>query len=238
MIRPSPLHEGDRTTIDLIYHHPLAHNLAWHDVLTLLGHIGKAEQKHDGKWLFEVNGLQRTFPSPHGEHVEPDDVSKLRAFLSEAGFLTDSRGEPYLGSHDTAPVKMVLIDHRAATVYELRDGACIHVATVQPHDPHHFLHHLTHRDQPHYPGQRGPEDPSFYDSLISALQGAETAVIIGTATGTSAAIEVLGNWLRAEHGRAPARIVEITQTNTSGHTVPELAQLAHQALRERIRSSS
>ena len=238
MIRPSALHERDRTIIDLIYHHPVAHNLAWRDVLMLLGHIGKAEERHDGEWLFEVNGPRRTFSTPHGVHVEPDDVAKLRAFLSEAGFLTDSRGEPYLGGHDTAPVRMVLIDHHAATVYELRDGACIHVATVRPQDAHHFLHHLTHRDPLHDPGQRGLEDPSFYDSLISALQGAETAVIIGTATGTSGAIEVLGNWLRAEHGRAPARIVEITHTNTSGYTVSQLAQLAHQALRERIRSSS
>jgi hypothetical protein len=203
--------------------------------LTLVGHIGKTEKKADGQWVFEVNGLQRRFPTPHGVHVQPDDVAKLRAFLSAAGFVTDSRGEPYLGGHDTAPVKMVLVDPHAATVYDLRDGACIHVATVQPHDPHHFLHHLTHRDQPHSPGQRGPEDPAFYDSLISALQGAETAVIIGTATGTSAAIGALANWLRGEHGRAPARILEITDTNTSDYTVAKLAQLAHQALRERIR---
>jgi hypothetical protein len=83
--RASPLHHRDQVVIDLIYHHPVAQNLPWHDVLTLMGHIGNAAQKHDGKWLFEVNGLERTFPAPHGVHMEPDEVVKLRGFLSEAG---------------------------------------------------------------------------------------------------------------------------------------------------------
>ena len=235
MIHPSPLHHRDQAVIDLIFHHPVAHNLPWDDVLTLLGHIGKAEQKHDGKWLFEVNGLQRTFHTPHGVHVDPAEVMKLRGFLSEAGVLANSRGEPYLGGQEVAAVKMVVVDHHAATVYDLRDGTCIHVATIRPHDPHHYLHHLTHRDQSRYRGQRAPEDASYYDSLIGALQGAEAAVLIGTATGSSAAIEVLGEWLRAERGRAPARIIEITHTNTAAYTVPELAQLAHEALRAQAR---
>ena len=235
MTRASPLHHRDQAVIDLIYHHPVAHNLSWHDVLRLVGHIGKAEQKHDGKWLFQVNGLERTFPTPHGDHTEPDEVVKLRDFLSEAGFLTNSAGEPYLDGEKVAPVKMVVVDHHEATVYDLRDGECVHVATLRPHDPHHFLHHLTHRDQSRYQGQRAPEDPAFYDSLITALQGAGAAVLIGHGTGTSAAIEVLGQWLRAEHGRVPSRIVEITHTDTSAYTVPQLAQLAHEALRERAR---
>jgi hypothetical protein len=231
------LHHRDQAVLDLIYHHPVAHNLLWHDVLRLLGHIGKAEQKHDGKWLFEVSGLQRTFRNPHGDHLDPGEVVQLRDFLSEAGFLANSRGEPLLDGQDVARVKMVLIDHHEASVYDLRDGECIHVATVRPHDPHHFLHHLTHRDQSRQQGQRAPEDPAFYDSLISALQGADAAVLIGTATGASAAIEVLGKWLREERGRVPARIVEVTHANTSAYTVPELAKLAREALRERAPKS-
>jgi hypothetical protein len=82
------LHHRDQAVIDLVLHHPVAHNLAWQEVLRLMGHIGKAVQKHDGKWLFEVNRAERTFPTPHGVHMEPDEVVKLREFLSEAGFLS------------------------------------------------------------------------------------------------------------------------------------------------------
>lgn len=238
MTRTSSLHHRDQSVLDLIYHHPIAHNLLWHDVLRLVGHLGKAEQKHDGKWVFEVNGLQRTFPRPHDDHMEPGEVAKLREFLNEAGFLANARDQPYLDGNRPIPVKMVLVDHHAASVYDLRDGARVLVATLRPNDPHHFLHHLTHRDQSRLHGQRAPEDPAFYESLISALQGAEVAVLIGTATGASAALEVLGKWLRAEHGRAPPRIVEVTHANTSALTVPELAQLAHEALRERLHSES
>jgi predicted alpha/beta hydrolase family esterase len=132
----------------------------------------------------------------------------------------------------------VVIDHHEASVYDLRDGACVLIATLRPHDPHHFLHHLTHRDESRYRGQRAPEDPAFYDSLISALQGSEAAVLIGHATGASAAIDVLAQWLRSERGRAPQRIVEITHTDTSAHTLPELAQLAREALRTRVGESA
>ena len=235
MTRPAPLNHHDQAVVDLIYHHPVAHNLPWRDVLRLMGHVGSTVQKHDGKWLFQANGRERTFHTPHGVHMAPDEVVKLREFLGEAGLLANSRGEPYMGGSDAAPVKMVVIDHHAASVYDLRNGGCVHVADVRPHDPHHFLHHLTHRDDPRYQGQRAPEDPAFYDSLIGALQGADTAVLIGHATGASAAISVLAAWLRAEHGRAPAHVLEITHTNTSAYSVPELAKLAHEALRERAR---
>lgn len=85
--RDSPPHHRDRAVIDLIYHHPVAHNLPWHEVLTLIGHIGKTEQKHDSKWLFEVNGLERSFHTPHGDHMEPSEIVKLREFLREVGFV-------------------------------------------------------------------------------------------------------------------------------------------------------
>lgn len=87
MTGSSPLHHRDQAVIELIYHHPIAHNLPWRDVLTLLGHIGRAGQKHDGKWLFEVKGVERSFRTPHGEHMEPDEVVKLREFLREVGFM-------------------------------------------------------------------------------------------------------------------------------------------------------
>jgi hypothetical protein len=238
MIRPSSLHHRDQAVLDQIHRHPVAHNLLWKDVLRLVGHLGKAEQKHDSKWLFEVEGLQRTFPSPHGDHMEPGEVAKLREFLNEAGCGTKDGDQPQLGANRAIPVKMVLIDHHEASVYDLRDSACTHVATVRPHDPHHFLHHLTHRDQSRSQGQRASEDPAFYDTLISALQGADVAVLIGTATGSSAALEVLGGWLRAEHGRAPPQIIEITHANISAYTVPELAKLAREALRERLRGAN
>jgi hypothetical protein len=237
MVSQSSLHHRDQAVLDQIYRHPVAHNLLWKDVLRLVGHLGKAEQKHDGKWVFEVDGQQRTFLTPHGDHMEAGEVAKLREFLNEAGPLSYARDQPDLGAHRMIPVKMVLIDHHAASVYDLRDGDCTHVATVRPHDPHHFLHHLTHRDESRLQGQWAPEDPGFYDSLISALQGAEVAVLIGTATGSSAALEILGGWLRAEHGRAPPQIIEIAHTNTSAYTLPELAKLAHEVLRERVRAN-
>lgn len=233
MIRPPSLPHRDQAVLDQINRHPVAHNLLWKDVLRFVGHLGKAEQKHDGKWLFEVEGLQRTFPTPHGDHVEAGEVAKLREFLNEAGLVSDAR-DPKLDAQRVTVVKMVVIDHHAASIYDLRDGACTHVATVRPHDPDHFLHHLTHHGQSRLQGQRASEDPGFYESLISALHGAEVAVLIGTASGSSAALDVLSGWLRAEHGRAPRQIIEIPHTNTSAYTLPELAKLAHEALAERL----
>ena len=41
------------------------------------GHIGRAEQKHDGKWLFEVNGVRRTFHTANGVHVDSAGADHL-----------------------------------------------------------------------------------------------------------------------------------------------------------------
>jgi hypothetical protein len=37
VIRPSPLHERDRTVLDLIYHHPVVHDVAWQRCLDARG---------------------------------------------------------------------------------------------------------------------------------------------------------------------------------------------------------
>ena len=85
-VSAAQLHRREWAVIEAVYRHPLNRNLAWQDVLRLIGHLGKAELKHDGKWLFEINGFERTFPTPHGAHMEADEVVKLKEFLNEVGF--------------------------------------------------------------------------------------------------------------------------------------------------------
>lgn len=72
---------------------------------------------------------------------------------------------------------MVVVDHHGAKIYRI--GAASSDASkreVAPYDPHHFLHHLTHKEQSQEQDQRATEDAGFYKRIGDALaDGTSTA---------------------------------------------------------------
>jgi len=40
---------------------------------------------------------------------------------------------------------------------------------VQPYDPYNFHHHLIHRKEAHYRGERVPEEDSFYEEIAKDI---------------------------------------------------------------------
>ncbi len=60
---------------------------------------------------------------------------------------------------------VVAIDHHAAHVYKGFGGSLSDEHKVQPYDPYHFHHHLIHRKEAHYRGERVPEEDSFYEKM-------------------------------------------------------------------------
>jgi hypothetical protein len=57
---------------------------------------------------------------------------------------------------------IVVIDHNAAHIFgELGGSRPQDSAAISAYDSHHFHHHLMHRKEAHYEGQRVPEETSF-----------------------------------------------------------------------------
>jgi hypothetical protein len=176
---------NDRRTLEAIFHHPVPHNLSWMDTLRLLTHLGSADEKADGKYSLMINGRHLIVPKPHAKHLDAREITDLRHYLSSAGISPEN---PY-GTPETADSTSVdiiaLIDHHSAKLYRIHLSSGQRAETIAPYDPHHFLHHLHHREELREQGQRPPEDLTFYDGIAQALRDADRTILLGHGTGLS-----------------------------------------------------
>ena len=129
---------------------------------------------------------------------------------------------------DATPTRMiVVIDHHAARIFhDLGGGRTQHEATVEPYDPHHFHHHLVHRKEAHYKGDRVPEDASFYEEVAKALVPAKEIVLIGSGTGKSSAVAVLQEFLQKHHAGVAERVKATEIVDLSALTDPQIEAIA------------
>jgi hypothetical protein len=217
---------ANRRTLESVFRHPSAHNLEWNDVVALIDKIGDVERKTNNEFEFRVSGEVHFIRKPHKKDIAGPDVIKLRKFLADAGWSASERPIAVTPVEFTAPNLMVVIDHHDAKIYDIASAADIGGETIKPYDPHHFLHHLTHKDQSVARGQRAPEDISFYQAISSALVRANSIIIVGHGKGKSNAANHLSDYLRAHHPEVAQRIKRECVADLSSITEPQLLELA------------
>jgi hypothetical protein len=198
----------------------LPHNLSWSEAVELVAHRGEVQPHGNDDFTFRVGGASVIFKRPNTHDLGVEDVSRLRKFLKEAGPGTDSK-EP------AQPNRMiVVIDHHVAHVYNDFDGARpADGRKVEPYDPFHFHHHLIHRKEAHYPGERVPEEHSFYEEIAKDITPAHEIVLIGHATGKSNAADFLVKYLRAHHPGVAQQVIDIASADLSAVTEPQIETL-------------
>src|SRR5580658_9710537 len=172
----------------------LPHNLSWSEAVELVEHLGEVQAHGDDEFAFRVGSQRIFFKKPHTHDLGVEEVSRLRKFLKEAGPNSHAQ-EP------AQPSRMiVVIDHHAAHVYKDFGGSRpADEYKVQPYDPYHFHHHLIHRKEAHYRGERAPEEDSLYEEIAKDITPATEIVLIGHATGKSKAADFLNEGLKAHH---------------------------------------
>jgi len=74
-------------TLEALFAHPVSHNVEWHDVVSLLEHVGTVEEEHDGRFHVTVGSQSQTFDRPrhHSHSLDEQEVLDLRHMLSAAG---------------------------------------------------------------------------------------------------------------------------------------------------------
>jgi hypothetical protein len=220
----------DRRTLDAIFHHPAPHNLAWMDVLRLLNHLGSADERADGKYSLTINGNHLVLHKPHGKDLDASQVTDLRHYLALSGISPDNPyGTPVPAGPRSVDV-VVLIDHHDAKLYRVHLSSDQQAETVTPYDPHHFLHHLHHRDETSEQGQRPAEDLTFYDKIAEALRDADRVVLLSHGKGSSNASNVLAERLKKQHPSIYAKIVRQAEINTSAMTEADVLAYGRRAL--------
>jgi len=222
------LSTSDRRTLEALQRHPTAHNLAWTDVLALFDRLGSVERKPNAEFVFKLGAERHVMRRPHGKDLTAQEVVDLRKFLSHAELPSEPASEtPTL----TAPTLMVVMDHHGAKLYQV-DATAADAShhTIKPYDPHHFQHHLTHKDQSREEGQRTAEDPGYYEQIAHALAGAGKIVVVGHGHGKSNASEHLVEHLRAHHSEIHRRIASELSADLSSVTTAQLLELARKNL--------
>jgi hypothetical protein len=199
----------------------LPHNLGWSEAVELIKHLGEVEPHGDDEFVFRIGDQRAFFKKPHAHDLGIEEVSRLRKFLKEAG--------PAAHVEESAqPSRMiVVIDHHAAHVY--RDFGGSRPADehkVQPYDPFNFHHHLIHRKEAHYRGERVPEEDSFYEEIAKDLTPTNEIVLIGHATGTSSAADFLKEYLKTHLPEISRRVIATENADLSAVTEPEIEALA------------
>jgi len=122
---------------------------------------------------------------------------------------------------------VVVIDHHAAHVFQDLNGSVPQEkVTVKPYDPHHFHHHLIHKKEAHYQGQRVPEDLGFYKEIAEALVPANEIVLIGHGVGKSSAVDALTQYLKEHRPDIAKRVKSVETADLSALTPPEVERIA------------
>jgi hypothetical protein len=193
------LSKAHQRTYDAIFRHPIAHDLHWRDVRSMLAEFGEVVDQPNGHFKTTYNGETVILHPTNDKLVADVDVlMEIRHFLKRAG----------MEHPDAAPSGLhllVVIDHREARIYKTE----LHGELPQrltPYDPHGFGRAL-HYNQDDANGKRKPELKSFYEAIAKTLQDAEKILIFGTATGASSAMDQLVLDLTHNHHDLAERIV-------------------------------
>jgi hypothetical protein len=204
-----------QTTYKAIFQHPIAHNLQWHDVRSMLDSLAEVTEEHNGNLKFTRHGeVLILHPPKHKDLSDTKEVMQIRHFLERSSVpeLPDPTED---GTH-----LLVVIDHREARIFktELRDSIPV---SITPYDPDGTRRHL-HSVDDEANGQRQPELKSFYEAIAANLKGAEQILIFGSSTGASSAMDYLVDELNQNHPDIAKRIVGAIVVNEQHLTEEQL----------------
>jgi hypothetical protein len=232
--RPSvrtTLHGARLRTLEALFRHPTAHNLEWMDVVALMEKVGTVHRDSNNKFTFTIGAEHYQIHRPHTKDLTSSEVVDLRHFLQRTGCSPERPSEAAVDPSPAAPSLMIVVDHHGAKIYRIdkRSDEDPKVE-IAPYDPHHFLHHLAHKDQSRQEGQRAPEDTEFYKRIGDAVASGGRILVVGHGTGKSNAAQHLTEYLRKHHRETYQRIVREIGADLSAITTPQLRELAEQAL--------
>jgi hypothetical protein len=190
-----------RTTYDAVFQHPIARNLAWRDVVSMLAALeGTAQEQHSGTLKVTRNGQTLVMHQPIRKTItDVREVMNLRRFLEQSE--ANVQPAPAAGNAHL----LVVIDHRLARIYRAELHGSVPQRIV-PYDRAGFGRHL-HYVQDDSNGQRKPEVKSFYEAVAKTLQDAGKILLFGSGTGASSAMEQLHTALRRDHPALADRVV-------------------------------
>jgi hypothetical protein len=227
-----PVRHDQKELLESLVAGKLPRNLSWGSVIDLIGHIGEVQPHGNDEFIFAVGSQRGFFRRPSEHNLAVEEISRLRRFLKEAGALATPANLSQIGR------MAVVIDHHVAHIYHnLGDRRPQGEVTVKPYDPFGFQHHLIHRKEAHYRGDRVPEEGSYYEEIAADLVHAEAIILIGHGTGKSSAVGFLTEYLKAHRPEEFRRIVATETVDLSALTEPQIEEIAKRHIGAAINSA-
>jgi hypothetical protein len=222
---------ADRRTLDAIFRHPLAHNLSWRDVVSLMGAIGEVDEKTNGEVVFHLAAEQLSMKKPHTKDLTSDDVMNLRHALTRAGWAPDAAAPALVEARSEADAQslIIVIDHASAQVYRI-DLFADDADGVTAHDPRQLLHHVDRSQHDADRDETYPADERFFEEISAAAATGGHIVIIGHGNGQSNEAQHLSAYLKRHHPEIYVRVIGELISDLSRLTTPQRLALGRHAL--------
>ncbi|MBR8837378.1 MAG: hypothetical protein DSM106950_26055 [Stigonema ocellatum SAG 48.90 = DSM 106950] len=201
-----------QTTYNAVFQHPIARNIHWHDVRSMLSALADVTEEHNGNLKFTRNGEMLTVhPPQHKDVSDIQELMQIRHFLERSAIPAQATVAE--GVH-----LLVVIDHREARIYrsELHGSVPERIAPYDPYGSHRKERYV--EDD----GQRKPELKPFYEAVARTLSGAEKILILGSSTGSSSAMNYLMSELKEHHPDLVRRVVGTIVVNEQHMTEDQL----------------
>ncbi|HEV8604658.1 MAG TPA: hypothetical protein VGQ99_04790 [Tepidisphaeraceae bacterium] len=194
------LHGSHEKTYKAVFQHPIARNLAWRDVCSMLDAMpGVVQEEHEGTRKVSRNGQMVVLHRPLRKNItDVRELMNLRRFLEQS--QAEASQEAAEGTH-----LLVVIDHRLARVYKAELHGSV-PQRIMPYDRAGVGRHL-HYVQDDSNGQRVPEVKSFYEAVAKTLHDAQKILLFGRGTGAGSAMEQLFAELQENHKELASRVV-------------------------------
>ncbi len=217
-----------RRTLDAIFRHPLSHNLAWREVITLFAGIGGAEEKHNGDLMFSLGAERLSMKKAHDKNLGGSDVMDLRRFLIRAGWSPDAAPALAAATLPEPHRLIVVIDRGGATIHRvetLADGA----HGLADEAPIHLPHHVERTSRGDVRDEADPNDERLFGSVAAAVADGGEIVIIGHGKGQSSEADHLAAYLEGHHKQTYHRLVRQIVADLAHLTPAQLLDLGRHA---------
>lgn len=185
-------------TYDAILRHPVAHNIHWREVTSLLNAIGKVELESNGHLKASRNG--DVFVLHAGTRqgvVGTKDLAAIRHFLQRSE-TSDLSPPPAENSQI-----LVFVDHREAHIWKNAGEDPQRIVSPDSDGSGRYLHNAGNDSN----GQRRPEVHSYYEAIACAIGEPKEIILFGCGTGASSAMEHFLSVLREGHPGLAKRVI-------------------------------
>jgi hypothetical protein len=217
------LRDRHRRTLSDVFAHPTAHNLAWADVLALVGQVGTATAEPNGKLCTTVGGRSVSW-QPEGSQLSETEVLALRKFLQTVGVT------PLAPAARPAPTPEGPQPRRAAVVMTYRD-AHVHgdgdgdhpTVVLEPFDPNGRLQHL-HEKAGQWRGFYRLPQPEYFARIADAIRGFDEVLLLGHGKGHSNAMLQLQAYLDRQEPEVARRVAGAVDVDVGDLTDAEVEQ--------------